>query len=97
MSDHQLVFCATKVKRTKFNKHNNVFLRSPKLYTINVFVKKLEKLNLSNYERCSCIDMVCTDFLNKLMKSVNETAPGKEIRIKDNTQEWFDRGIDSCL
>ena len=31
------------------------------------------------------------------MKSVNETAPGKEIRIKDNTQEWFDRGIDSFL
>ena len=41
--------------------------------------------------------MACTDFLNKLIKSVNETAPSKEIRIKDNTQEWFDRGIDSCL
>ena len=37
--------------------------------------------------------MAYTDFLNKLMKVVNEIAPGKEIRIKNNTQEWFDREI----
>ena len=28
MSDHQLIFCTRKVRRTKFNKHNKVFLRS---------------------------------------------------------------------
>ena len=27
------------------------------------------------------------------MKVVNEIAPSKEIRIKSNTQEWFDREI----
>ena len=27
------------------------------------------------------------------MKVVNEIAPSKEIRIKNNTQEWFDREI----
>ena len=37
--------------------------------------------------------MAYTDFLNKLMKVVNEIAPDKEIRIKNNTQEWFDREI----
>ena len=41
MSDHQLIFCTRKVKRAKFNKHNNVFLRSLKHYTVNVFVEKL--------------------------------------------------------
>ena len=30
MSDHQLIFCTKKVKRAKFNKHSNVFLRSLK-------------------------------------------------------------------
>ena len=78
-----------KVKRTKVNKHNNVFLRSLKYYTVSVFVKKLQKVNFSNYERFSCL----TDFLNKLMKVVNEIAPSKEIRIKNNTQDWFDREI----
>ena len=93
MSDHQLIFCTRKVKRARFNKHNNVFLRSLQHYTVNVFVEKLQKINISNYERFSCIDAAYTDFLNKLIKVVNEIAPSKEIRIKNNTQEWFDREI----
>ena len=94
MSDHQLIFCTRKVKRTKFNKHNNnVFLRFLKHYTVNVFVEKLQKVNFSNYERFSCIDAAYTDFLNKLMKVVNKVAPSKDIRIKNTTQEWFDREI----
>ena len=45
MLDHQLIFCTRKVKRAKFNKHNNVFLRSLKHYTVNVFVEELQKVN----------------------------------------------------
>ena len=94
MSDHQLIFCTRKVKRTKFNKHNNnVFLRFLKHYTVNVFVEKLQKVNFSNYERFSCINAAYTNFLNKLMKIVNKIAPSKDIRIKNTTQEWFDREI----
>ena len=51
MSDHQLIFCARKAKRAKFNKHNNVFLRSLKHYTVNVVLEELQKINFSNYER----------------------------------------------
>ena len=58
-----------------------------------MFVEKLQKVDFSNYEQFSCIDAAYTDFLNKLMKVVNEIAPSKEIRIKTNTQEWFDREI----
>ena len=58
-----------------------------------MFVKKLQKVFFSNYECFSCIDAGYTDFLNKLMKFVNKIAPSKEIRIKNNTQEWFDREI----
>ena len=32
------------------------------------------------------MDAAYTDFLNKLMKVVNEIAPSKEIRIKNNMQ-----------
>ena len=72
MSDYQLILCTRKLKQAKFNKHNNVFLRSLKHYTVNMF-------------------------LNKLMKVVNEIAPSKEIRIKNNTQEWFDREISELI
>ena len=59
-----------------------------------MFVEELQRVNFLNYERFSCIDEAYTDFLNKLItKVVNETAPCKEIRIKNNTQEWFDREI----
>ena len=93
MSDHQLIFCTRKVKRAKFNKHNNVFLISLKHYTVTVFLKELQKINFSNYEHFSCIDMAYNDFFNKLMEVVNEIAPGKEIRIRNNMQELFDREI----
>ena len=39
------------------------------------------------------IDAASNEFLNKLMKVINDTAPRMEIRIKNNTQEWFDREI----
>ena len=92
-SDHQLFFCTRKVKWVKFHKHNNVLLRSLKHYTVNLFVEGLRKLNFLNYERFSNIDAAYTDFLNKLMKVINEIAPSKEIRIKSNNQDWFDREV----
>ena len=63
------------------------------LSTVNVFVEELQKVSFSNYERFSCIDAAYTDFLKKLMKVLNKIAPSKEIRIKNNMQEWFDREI----
>ena len=53
----------------------------------------MQKVSFSNYGRFSCTDAAYTDFLNKLMKVVNEIAPSKETKIKNNTQEWFDREI----
>ena len=32
-----------------------------------------------------------TEILNKLMKVINKIAPSKEIRIKNNGQDWLDR------
>ena len=93
ISDHQLIFCTRKVKRVKFHKHNNVLLRSLKHYTVNLFVEGLRKLNFSNYQRFSNIDVAYTDFLNELMKVINEIAPSKEVRIKNKNQEWFDREV----
>ena len=92
-SDHQLIFCKRKVKRVKFHEHNNVVLKSLKHYTVNLFVKGLQKVNFLNYERFSNIDAAYNDFLNKLMKVINEIDPGKEIRIKNNNQDCFHREI----
>ena len=70
-----------------------MLLRSLEHYTVNLFVEGLRKVNFLNYERFSNIGAVYTDFLNKLMKIINEIAPNKEIRIKNNNQDWFHRGV----
>ena len=70
-----------------------MLLRSLKHYIVNLFVEGLLKVNFLNYERFSNIDVVYTDFLNKLMKVINEIAPSKEIRMKNNNQDWFDREV----
>ena len=55
--------------------------------------KVCKKFFFFNYECFSNIDAAYTDFLNKLMKVINEIAPSKEIRIKNNNQDWFDREV----
>ena len=58
-----------------------------------MFVEGLRKVNILNYERFSNIDVAYTDFVNKLMKVINELTPSKEIRIKNNNQDWFHREV----
>ena len=55
MSDHQLIFCKRKGRWTKLNEDNNLFVRSLKHDTVNMFVEELQKVNFSNYEWFSCI------------------------------------------
>ena len=93
ISDHQLIFCTRKVKRVKFHRHNNVLLRSLKHYTVNLFIEGLRKANFLNYERFSNIDAAYPDFFNKLMKVISNITQGKEIRIKNNNQYWFDSEV----
>ena len=75
------------MKRVKFHKQNNALLRSLKYYTVNLFVKGLRKVNFLNYESFSNTDAAYTDFLNKLMKVINEIALSKEIRNKSNNKD----------
>ena len=79
------------MKQANFHKHNNVLLGSLKHFTVNSFDEAFRKVNFLNYERFSNVDAEYTDFLNKLMNATNEIAQSKEIRIKNNNQDWFDR------
>ena len=65
-----------------------MFLRSVKNYIV-ICLSKIAKSQ--NYERFSCIDVEYTDFLNKLMEVVNQIDQSKKTKIKNNSQEWFDR------
>ena len=48
-------------------------------------------------EHFSNIHAAHTDFLNNFMKVINEVTPSKEIGIKNNSQDWFDREVPDLI
>ena len=51
ISDQQLIFCLRKGKQIKLNTFCDVFLRSLKQFTDNMFVEGLRKVNFLDYEK----------------------------------------------
>ena len=45
----------------------------------------------------SNIDAAYTDFFNKLLQVINEIAPSKKTRIKNNNQDWFDEEVPDLI
>ena len=45
----------------------------------------------------SNVNVAYSDLLNKISDIKDSVAPIKEIRIKNNTQEWFDNEIAEAL
>ena len=93
ISDHQLIFCTRKILRTKNNFHQKILGRSFKNYEPQKFVDALERIIFPNYDIFSDIDVAYTDFLKRLTHIINSLAPFKEVRIKNNTKDWFDMEI----
>ena len=51
----------------------------------------------SNYDRYHNINKAYNDFFQKLIKVVNNIPPFKTTRIKNSSNEWFDREISEKL
>ena len=54
---------------------------------------KLKDSKFCNYETFNNIDQAYNDFSDKLLKAINKVAPSKETRVKNQSQEWFDREV----
>mgnify|MGYP001792126289 FL=1 len=97
LSDHQLIYCTRKINRAKFNFHKQIKCRSFKKYSPENFLKELESSNFLNYENFEDIDEAYFDFSRKLTSVIDKVAPMREIRVKNNSPEWFDREISEAL
>ena len=93
ISDHHLTYCTRKILRFKSNSHQNVFLRCLKNYDADKFVKVLKEANFPNYDLFSDVDVAYTDLLKRLSTSIDSIAPLKETRIKNMSEDWFDREL----
>ena len=78
LSDHQLIYCTRKITRTKSN---------------GLFLDKLRKINFPDHPAFKDVNDAYSDFTEKVTSVINEIATIKEIRVKINSQDWFDAEI----
>ena len=97
ISDHQLIYCTRKIKRTKHNMHNQIQVRSLKKYSAEIFTNALKTVQFPNYNIFSNVNIAYSDLLNKISNTIDRVATIKETRIKNNTQEWFDNEIAEAI
>ena len=93
LSDHQLIYCTRKITRTRLNTHKYVKMRSLKYYSEDLYVKKLKEIDFPDYSNFKDINEAYSDFTGKVASVIDEIAPIKEVRVKSNSQDWFDAEI----
>ena len=67
-----------------------LFLRN---YTPGLLVEELKNINFPNYNIFSDGNVAYSDLVEKLLRIIDKTAPFKDLRIKNNTQDWFDEEV----
>ena len=97
LSDHQLIYCTRKISRTKTNRHNQIRVRSLKNYTQEILIEELKKINFPDYNIFSNINMAYKDLVEKILGEVDKIAPYKVLRVKNNTQDWFDSEVAEAI
>ena len=97
LSDHQLIYCTRKISRTKTNRHNQIRVRSIKNYTQEILIEELKKINFPDYNIFSNINIAYKDLVEKILIVVDKIAPCKVLRVKNNTQDWFDSEVAEAI
>ena len=93
LSDHQLIYCTGKISRIKFNVHKYIRIRSLKNYNQSLFLEKLNEINFPDYSKFETVHDAYSDFVGKVTSVIDQIAPMKEIRVKNNSPDWFDAEI----
>ena len=93
LSDHQLIYCTRKISRIKFNAHKYIRIRSLKNYNQSLFLGKLNEINFPDYSKFETVNDAYSDFVGKVTSVIDQIAPMKEIRVKNNSPDWSDAEI----
>ena len=62
-----------------------------------IIFNAIKTVQFPNYSIFSNVNVAYTYLLNKISDIKDSVAPIKEIRIKNNTQEWFDNEIAEAI
>ena len=61
-----------------------------KKYSKDKFLEELDKTDFPDYSQFEDVHKAYSDFSDKLLSAIEKISPSKEVRIKNNNQEWFD-------
>ena len=92
ISDHNVIYCTRKIRKTKYNKHKELTLCSLRNYSVDIYKQVLERALFPNYNFHNP-DIAYNDFINRLNCVINAVAPFRTVRVKNNTSKWFDGEI----
>ena len=88
-----MIYCIRKLVRNKTGEEKYIESQSLKNYSVDVYESALRDLDFPNYETFTDIDLAYSDFIQKMTNLLDNLAPLKESRVKNNSREWFDREI----
>ena len=57
----------------------------------------MKTVQFPNYNIFSNVNVVYSDLVNKISDTIDNVPPIKAIRIKNNTQDWFDNEIAKAI
>ena len=59
----------------------------------SLFLEKLNEINFPDYSKFETVNDAYSDFVGKVTSVIDQIAPMKEIRVKNNSPDWFDAEI----
>ena len=77
--------------------HNQIRVRSLKNYTSELLREELTKINFPDYNIFSNVNIAYLDLVKKILSVVDKIAPFKDLRVKNNTQDWFDDEVTEAI
>ena len=92
-----LTYCTRKITRAKHLEHKYITVRSFKNYTQEKFIQTLISVEFPDYSTFQTVEESYNDFIFKLTDVINKIAPIKKVRVKGNTQDWFDDEIHQAI
>ena len=73
--------------------HNQIWVQALKNYTPELLEEELTKINFPDYNIFCNVNIAYLDLVEKILSVVDKIAPFKDLRIKNNTQDWFDNEV----
>ena len=96
-SDYIIIFCTRKLCRLKIGEHKSVKMRSIKNYNNPVFNNSLSSVDWNSIYVSTNVDEAWAKFTHKFLSISDSVAPLKEIRIKQDSESWYNSDIHELI